>query len=551
MTLPNFSRSLLREAGIHERATFDYALVVRLIRAIESRFDPLYTLKGEVESAVEDLRKVGLTRINDVLLPAIESILAIQERGFLIARSTSEGLLGEGNILSLFVQDEDERQTFTPSPFTILTREETVDDWAVARTVSYDRENGQYLCEVLNFVGDAGPHNDWIIGGVAGNTLAALLYMEAAQAAKVGTDADKTATLLARNAAQAAATLAEIAIAGQTDAATVAHVWTYKTGTADADPGDGNLCLNNADATAATQIYVDNLVTAGGNATGWLDRFGLSTTTGDRGTLTLRQTNNAAKWATYKVTASVEDGTGYRKITATYLSGPGGFEADATVALRFEATGNRGADGEGSGDVLGPAGATAGRFAIFDDTTGKVIAVSDWSAAALVAAFGGKADSAHTHGTTGLDDGAVTFAKLAAAILASQGEAEAGSATDKLLTAQRGKQQLDANAEPLGRMRGVDGKTANYTLVLSDAGKMLEMANSSARTFTIPPNSSVAFPVGTYINFCRTGTGAVSFLAGSGVTIRAPRGTSIATQYGSATIYKRATNEWVVSGDLN
>ena len=42
-------------------------------------------------------------------------------------------------------------------------------------------------------------------------------------------------------------------------------------------------------------------------------------------------------------------------------------------------------------------------------------------------------------------------------------------------------------------------QTANYTLVLGDAGKSVEMNNASARTITVPPNSSVAFPTGTVI----------------------------------------------------
>jgi hypothetical protein len=90
-----------------------------------------------------------------------------------------------------------------------------------------------------------------------------------------------------------------------------------------------------------------------------------------------------------------------------------------------------------------------------------------------------------------------------------------------------------------------------YTLVLADAGKNVELNNASAITLTVPPNSSVAFPVGTVIQMTQMGAGQVTFAPGAGVTIRS-RGavTKINAQYGVAAMYKRATDEWVLTGDL-
>ena len=39
-----------------------------------------------------------------------------------------------------------------------------------------------------------------------------------------------------------------------------------------------------------------------------------------------------------------------------------------------------------------------------------------------------------------------------------------------------------------------------YTLVLADAFKLVAMNNAAANTLTVPPNSSVAFPIGTRID---------------------------------------------------
>jgi hypothetical protein len=90
-----------------------------------------------------------------------------------------------------------------------------------------------------------------------------------------------------------------------------------------------------------------------------------------------------------------------------------------------------------------------------------------------------------------------------------------------------------------------------YTAVLTDQGKLVEFTNASAVTFTIPPNSSVAFPVGAQIFWRAYGAGTVTFTQGAGVTIRA-RGsaTKSAGTYAEGVLTKRATDEWVNSGDI-
>lgn len=90
-----------------------------------------------------------------------------------------------------------------------------------------------------------------------------------------------------------------------------------------------------------------------------------------------------------------------------------------------------------------------------------------------------------------------------------------------------------------------------YTLVLSDNGKLVTMTNSSANSITVPPNSSVAFPVGARIDIAQYGTGVTSVVAGSGVTIRSADGfLSLSTQYSAASLWKRDTNEWLLVGAL-
>lgn len=91
--------------------------------------------------------------------------------------------------------------------------------------------------------------------------------------------------------------------------------------------------------------------------------------------------------------------------------------------------------------------------------------------------------------------------------------------------------------------------TSSYTLVLTDVGKVIEMNVAGANTLTVPPNSSVAIPVGSVMEFHQYGAGQTTVTPGAGVTLR---GTKLKTtaQYSSGTLRKRATDEWVVAGDL-
>lgn len=226
MSLVKFAQSLSDLFRLSGSTRLDHVLLNRILAAIETRLRPLEDQKGALDLAIAQVRQLGLARINEILTPAIQSVLDIQGKGFLIARSSSDGLLGEGNILSLIVDDESERALFTPSPFTILSREATPDDYAIARTVAYDVETGEYLCEVMTYAGDEGPHTDWVIGALAGSTIAMLAYLDEAREARstavdkalataadrvqtgldrVATGQDRTQTGLDRLAAQQAA----------------------------------------------------------------------------------------------------------------------------------------------------------------------------------------------------------------------------------------------------------------------------------------------------------------------------------------------------------
>ena len=94
-------------------------------------------------------------------------------------------------------------------------------------------------------------------------------------------------------------------------------------------------------------------------------------------------------------------------------------------------------------------------------------------------------------------------------------------------------------------------KTDSYTLsALTERDSLIEVAKGSAATITIPLNSAVAFPVGTSIDILQTSTGQVTIAGDAGVTVNSTPGLKLRTQWSTATLFKRATNTWVVYGDL-
>jgi hypothetical protein len=101
------------------------------------------------------------------------------------------------------------------------------------------------------------------------------------------------------------------------------------------------------------------------------------------------------------------------------------------------------------------------------------------------------------------------------------------------------------------KLNTFDAETANYTLILSNADQIVEMNVGSANTLTVPPNSSVAFPVGTELTVLQTNTGQTTITPGLGVTINGTPGLKLRAQWSSAVLIQRSANTWVAIGDLS
>lgn len=145
---------------------------------------------------------------------------------------------------------------------------------------------------------------------------------------------------------------------------TLAVQLTFDSATADADPGAGKFRLNHATPASATAVYVDNADSVGNDITAWLDSIDNNNDTSNRGLLQLWDIDDPTAWRMYKVTGSVVDGTGYRKLTVTNIAGGGTFSG--LVALTFLPMSDK-------GQVSGPGASAAGELAAYSDTSGVAL----------------------------------------------------------------------------------------------------------------------------------------------------------------------------------
>lgn len=99
-----------------------------------------------------------------------------------------------------------------------------------------------------------------------------------------------------------------------------------------------------------------------------------------------------------------------------------------------------------------------------------------------------------------------------------------------------------------------NAQSAAYTLVEADAGKHIlhPAADTTARTFTIPANASVAFPIGTAVTFVNQNAAGVITIAITADTMRlagaGTTGSRTLAANGMATALKITSTEWIISG---
>lgn len=165
--------------------------------------------------------------------------------------------------------------------------------------------------------------------------------------------------------------------------------------------------------------------------------------------------------------------------------------------------------------------------------------------------------SAAKVGFFGYDDSASAFTFIPDATNSSEvfsgsaGSAVFGSITSTTATLTDNSTTVATTEFVQKAALGISTQTSSYTLVLSDAGKLVEFNSSSNLTLTIPANSSVAFPVGTQIVVARLGSGKVNIAITTDTLYSVSSNRYISSQYGAATLVKRTSTTWYLFGDLS
>jgi len=162
------------------------------------------------------------------------------------------------------------------------------------------------------------------------------------------------------------------------------------------DPGSGKLLFDSATLSSVTQVNISETGRNSEALAAVIATWDDSTNTAHYGHLRIFDVADRTKFLECEITGTITDAGAYRTIPVTYTAGGTLPSANAVLAVMFERTGNKGADGAGTGDVSGPASSVDDELALFDSTTGKLIKRA--SLTGLVKATSGVA-SAATAGT--------------------------------------------------------------------------------------------------------------------------------------------------------
>lgn len=347
---------------------------------------------------------------------------------------------------------------------------------------------------------------------------------------KAGTSATAT------NSGTSSAAIFDFAIPRGTDAG---MRYAFESSTSMAAPASGGLRLNNASLASVTAIAVNATNSDAVDVSDFIATWDDSTNT-VKGYVEVRKEGSGAVLGLYQLN-SVTDNTTWLQFSVTYVSGSGSFTAADSLYLTPYRTGNAGTNGS----VAISGTPTVNQFAAwFDATTIKGVSITG-----LVKGNGASAPTAAVSGTDYAP--ATTGSSILKA--SSGGFASAAAGTDYLAPAAIGTTVQAFDAQLFSNIPQ-NSQSAAYTLVAADAQKHIfhPSADTTARIWTIPANSSVAFPVGTAVTFVNQNAGGVITIAITTDTMRlagaGTTGSRTLAANGVATAIKVTSTEWIISG---
>lgn len=121
----------------------------------------------------------------------------------------------------------------------------------------------------------------------------------------------------------------------------------YSTTTTDSDPGTGIFRLNNATLASVTAVYLDNANANGDSIANYLLSFDDGGSSTNRGNLLILGVTDTSHFLLCRVTGSVVDGSGYKKLTVSHLASAGTWANGESFQVLFLPAGPTGPSGTG------------------------------------------------------------------------------------------------------------------------------------------------------------------------------------------------------------
>ena len=160
---------------------------------------------------------------------------------------------------------------------------------------------------------------------------------------------------------------------------------TFSNSTSDADPGAGKIAFNNGTLSSVSVLFVDDADDAGADISSYVQSWDDITNTTAKGIVTVTKEGTASTYATFKVSGSVTDASGYTKVAVTHIVSSGSFSNLDGVGVHFSYSGNDGQLNSVEGDTTPQLGgnldvngnsivsASNGNIAITPNGSGKVV----------------------------------------------------------------------------------------------------------------------------------------------------------------------------------
>jgi len=160
---------------------------------------------------------------------------------------------------------------------------------------------------------------------------------------------------------------------------------TFSNSTSDADPGAGKIAFNNGTLSSVSVLFVDDADDAGADISSYVQSWDDVTNTTAKGIVTVTKEGTASTYATFKVSGSVTDASGYTKVAVTHIVSSGSFSNLDGVGVHFSYSGNDGQLNSVEGDTTPQLGgnldvngnsivsASNGNIAITPNGSGKVV----------------------------------------------------------------------------------------------------------------------------------------------------------------------------------